>query len=288
MRLFSAMILFMTFASLHVQADTAIPISAQSQQTYNEYYTVTENTLSEAPAISEASANFSYDLGVSQFIQVAKKIVLNLLQWTLHEEQRPIPAQDYMRKLHFGRWINDPTDETCMNTRAKVLVRDSAGNVTFRNNKQCVVAAGLWWDNYTGQEYTSSTQIQIDHMVPLKNAYISGAFNWDYKTRCLYANYMGLKEHLVSAEARQNMSKGDRGPEKYLPPDLSFRCNYIKNWLMVKLIWRLNMTADEVQAIHEVATNYNCDPAEFKITQKELDEQRQHINDNIDFCTLNR
>ncbi|NUN06753.1 MAG: hypothetical protein HUU57_13445, partial [Bdellovibrio sp.] len=69
MRLFSAMILFMTFASLHVQADTAIPISAQSQQTYNEYYTVTENTLSEAPAISEASANFSYDLGVSQFIQ---------------------------------------------------------------------------------------------------------------------------------------------------------------------------------------------------------------------------
>lgn len=287
MRLFSAMILFMTFASLHVQAETATSVSAQAQPIYNEYYTVTEKN-SGTPSISEASADFTYDLGVGEFIQVAKKVILNLLQWTLHEEQRPTPAQDYMRKLHFGRWINDPTDETCMNTRAKVLVRDSAGNVTFRNNKQCVVAEGLWLDNYTGQEYTSSTQIQIDHMVPLKNAYLAGAFNWDYKTRCLYANYMGLKEHLVSAEARQNMAKGDRGPEKYLPPDLTFRCNYIKNWLMVKLIWRLNMTAEEVQAIHEVATNYNCDPATFKVTQKELDEQRQYIHENIEFCTINR
>lgn len=281
-----AMILIMTMtAPLALAQQDDSQVSPRSLPVYNEYYTVTEKT--QSSSISQFS-NFNYDLGTAEFMQLARKVILNLMQWTLHNEVRPVPQEDYMRKLHFGRWINDPTDETCMNTRAKVLVRDSAGDVTFRNNKQCVVESGLWQDNYTGQELTSSRQIQVDHMVPLKNAYISGAFNWDYKTRCLYANYMGYREHLISAEARQNMSKGDRGPEKYLPPELSYRCQYIKNWLMVKLIWRLNMTMDEIQSIHEVATNYNCSPAMFKVTKTEVDEQRRYIVDNIEFCTINK
>ncbi|MEK2645323.1 GmrSD restriction endonuclease domain-containing protein [Bdellovibrio sp. BCCA] len=291
MKHLKAMILIMTLLTAKAFAETAQATTAPSkpQKTFSEYYTVDERPSGGAAAAkSYTYTDFSPDLGTHQFVQLAKKLVINLLKWSLHEEQRPLPGEDYIRKLHFGRWINDPTDDTCMNTRAKVLVRDSEDEVTYRNDKKCVVEAGRWYDNYTNQELTSSRQIQIDHLVPLKNAYLSGAFKWDYKTRCLYANYMGYKDHLISAESHQNMSKGDRGPEGYLPPELSYRCQYVKNWLTVKLIWRLNMTPDEVQAIHEVVTNYNCKISDFRITEKELDEQRQYINDNLEFCMINK
>lgn len=281
MKNLKAIILFVILLASVTQAQTATP--SKPQQIYNEYYTIDEQASS-----NYSFSGFSPEFTAFQFVDMAKRLVLNLLKWTLHEEQRPVAEEDYVRKLHFGRWINDPTDDTCMNTRAKVLVRDSDGEVTFRNEKKCVVESGRWLDVYTNQEYTSSRQIQIDHLVPLKNAYISGAFKWDYKTRCLYANYMGFKDHLISSEAHQNMAKGDRGPEKYLPPELSYRCEYVKNWLTVKLIWGLNMTTDEIQAIHEVVTNYNCNPSDFRITKQELDDQRQFIGNNLEFCMINK
>src|SRR5690606_36654672 len=151
-----------------------------------------------------------------------------------------------------------PTDNICMNTRARVLVRDSQSPVTFRGNRDCVVDSGLWNEPYTGEQVTSSRQIQIDHMVPLKNAYVSGAWRWDYKTRCLYANFMGYRYHLVSSDAKQNMSKGDLGPDGYLPPNIAYRCQYLKNWLAVQLIWGLSLTLTEAQAIHDTVYALGC------------------------------
>lgn len=264
--------------------------STPTQTPANEFFTVDEDNL-ESDTTRNAEYSFmeySPEFGPQQFIQGLKQVVVNLLKWTLHEKSPPAPQEKYMRKLHFGRWINDPTDDTCMNTRAKVLVRDSNEEVTFRGDRQCVVEAGHWNDPYAGKEVVAAREIQIDHMVPLKNAYVSGAWEWDYKTRCLYANYMGYRGHLVSADASQNMSKGDRAPDKYLPSNLAYRCQYIRDWLAVKLIWKLNMTVDEVQAIHDVVTNYGCKATDFRFTKKELERQREHINENIEFCMINK
>lgn len=281
------------------KAESTVPYSSASsaatkpQVVYHEYYTINEKTTQiggpKAAYDLRDFSQFTEQIGPHQFIvMAAKKLVYNLLQWTLHNEDRPTPEEGYIRKLHFGRWINDPTDDTCMNTRAKVLVRDSLGEVTYRNERHCVVEDGLWDDPYTGDQVTSSRAIQIDHMVPLKNAYVSGAYQWDYKTRCLYANYMGYRNHLIPAGASQNMSKGDRGPEAYMPPNLEYRCQYIKDWLAVKFIWKLNMNANEAQAIHETFTNYGCRASDFRITKEQLEEQRQYINDNIEFCMINK
>lgn len=276
-----------TFAQ--AQADVVIGTTKQ-QPTYSQYYTITETE----PALERpSSSTYSFEmipggLTPAGFIQATKKIILSLLSWTLHQEPRPVPNEDYIRKTHFGRWINDPTDDSCMNTRAKVLVRDSEEEVKFRNDRQCVVDSGKWLDRYSNNEYTSSREIQIDHMVPLKHAYMAGAWAWDYKTRCLYANYLGYQNHLIPASVRENTSKGDRAPDKYLPSELSYRCQYIKDWLAIKLIWKLNLTDDEAQAIHEVMVNYNCRPSDFQVTAEELKEQRQRIIDNIEYCTINR
>lgn len=275
--------------SVPSSAQSKVPVTASP--TFSEYFTVDENNLEEFSAKTRARTHVQMNeplFGSELFIQKVKKLVVNLLKWTLHEEELPIPSERYIRKLHFGRWINDPNDNTCMNTRARVLVRDSQAEVTFRANKRCVVENGLWQDPYTGEEVTSSRKIQIDHIVPLKNAYVSGAWRWDYKTRCLYANYMGYENHLISSGSHENMSKGDRGPEKYLPPNTAYRCQYVRNWLTVKLIWQLTLNPDEVQAIHSVVNSDDCDPSLFRFTKEELEAQREDINSNIEFCMINK
>lgn len=289
---FMTIVMMSTVATAQVSTHNSNFQAAAGRQdpVYAEYYTIDEE---KADAQTQASMDWGFadgPLGLSSFslIQAAQRLVLNLLQWTLHNEFRPLPTDAYMRKLHFGRWINDPTDDTCMNTRAKVLVRDSDGPVSFRNGKQCVVDMGQWQDPYSGAAVADSRAIQVDHMVPLKHAYMSGAWRWDYKTRCLYANYLGYRNHLVPATVHENTSKGDRAPDKYLPSNEAYRCQYVKDWLTIKLIWRLNMTDEEVQAIHEVVTNLNCKVADFKVTQNDLINQRAYINDNIEYCMLNK
>lgn len=273
MKHLKGIVIFILLFSLQSHAEKIEPI-------YPEYYTFTERSFE---AYSDPQTNFDPVF----FLKAAKQLVVNLLRWTIHHEYRPNPNESYIRKIHFGRWINDPTDDTCMNTRAKVLVRESAEEVTYRNDRQCVVATGKWLDPYSNQEFLSAREIQIDHMVPLKNAYVAGAWKWDFKTRCLYANYMGYRNHLVPASVHENTSKGDRSPDRYLPAEFSYRCQYVKDWLTVKLIWNLNMTQDEVQAIYDVVTNYNCSAEDFQVSQDELEEQRRLINDNLDFCVAN-
>ena len=256
----------------------------------SQYFSVNEQPVEENfTKKSNSNYNPTSLVSIAPFSDIAiRRIVINMLQWILHPEPRPIPTDKYIRKPHFGRWINDPTDDTCMNTRAKVLVRDSSAPVTYRGSKTCVVENGRWYDAYTDAEIGSSRQIQIDHLVPLKNAYMSGAWQWDYKTRCLYANYMGYKDHLIAAEAHQNMAKGDRGPEGYMPPNESYRCEYVRNWLTVKTIWGLSMTHDEAQAIHDTVQAYNCDIGSFRLLQGELRKQRENIQANLEFCTVNK
>lgn len=282
-------------AQLSEQSLDTDPSQPQSLQ---EFFTVDEQNLDQAVTSRQTTdftnkVDFKFSsfiplFGPDQFIQAAKTFIVNLLRWTLHSEELQEPVERYMRKLHFGRWINDPTDDTCMNTRARVLVRDSVGTVSFRHGKQCVVDTGVWNDPYAGVQVATAKEIQIDHIVPLKNAYVSGAWQWDYKTRCLYANYLGYKGHLVSAGGRENMSKGDRAPDKYLPTNQNYRCQYIKDWLAVKLIWKLTMTPSEVDSINQVAKSYNCDPSLFQFAKEDLEAQRENINANLDFCLANK
>lgn len=282
--------------TLTVQAQEAHESAPAVEQTeiqtplFQQFYTVNEDDTETVLLRSSFTAPFSIaaELTPEHWLQASRALVVNLLKWVLHDEPLAIPQEKYIRKLHFGRWINDPTDDTCMNTRARVLVRDSEVDVVYRGNRQCAVDAGKWHDPYADQDVLEAKGIQIDHLVPLKNAYLSGAWEWDYKTRCLYANYMNFKPHLVSSGAHENMSKSDSGPEKYLPPNQDYRCEYIRNWVAVKAIWHLKLNPQEVQAISDSVKQYNCDLNSFKMNQAGLVNQRQFINANLDFCMLNK
>ncbi|HRO68463.1 MAG TPA: hypothetical protein PL182_12910, partial [Pseudobdellovibrionaceae bacterium] len=76
-------------------------------------------------------------------VQGMTKAVTNLLNFDFHDKSFPSPQEPYGRRNHFGDWVDDPRDQTCYNTRAKVLIRDSTKSVVFRSNP-CVVDGGEW------------------------------------------------------------------------------------------------------------------------------------------------
>lgn len=209
--------------------------------------------------------------GIAAFARSSTR--LNLMKW-LSQKDKEAPKEDYNRRYHFGTWVDDPHDQTCQNTRAKVLQRDSQSPVQFSSKNPCSVVEGTWKDPYTGFVLTRSDEVQVDHFVPLKNAYVSGGWKWSQKKRCLYANFMGNEFHLLTVQAHANMSKGDSTPEQYLPPNHAYVCQYLKNWLSVKLIWNLKMSESEANSIQEHFQNYGCSAQEFTISQNELAAQR--------------
>ncbi len=218
---------------------------------------------------------------ISQFIQAR---YYSLLNWKVFSRESELEIPNYDRKAQFGRWVNDPNDDTCLNTRAKILVRDSSKEVIFKESSKCVVDGGRWEDPYTGHSLELASDIQIDHLVPLKNAYVSGAYKWSFRARCLYANYLGYNFHLLSVSGKENLKKSDKAPDKYMPPSSSYTCTYVRNWLTVKLLWGLSMTVSEANSIRQIVTQNGCPNAQFRISDAELVRQRKFAQDNIDLC----
>jgi hypothetical protein len=69
------------------------------------------------------------------------------------------------------------------------------------------VATGEWFDPYTGETITNSTKLDIDHMVPLKNAHDSGGWACDKDKKSAFANEMSQEDHLIAVTASANRGK---------------------------------------------------------------------------------
>ncbi len=136
-------------------------------------------------------------------------------------------------------------DKDCQDTRAEVLVEESVVPPTFKNEERCRVISGLWEGPYTGMSFTEASDVDIDHLVPLKNAHLSGGWQWDNDRRADYANSMATDYHLIAVEKYANRSKGARGPEEWQPSDSSYHCEYAYYWIAVKAHWGLTATPAE-------------------------------------------
>lgn len=207
---------------------------------------------------------------------------VNLLNFLHVTNVLPYPSEPYNRKVHFGEWIRDP-DGTCMNTRGKVLVRDTQKTVTYNPNG-CTVNKGEWFDPYTAKTFVLASEIQIDHMVPLKNAYMTGAHEWNYKKRCLYANFLGNDFHLLAVKGSENLHKSDNSPSGYMPPNSKYKCQYLKDWLEIKAIWKLRITPKEATAIQNIYKNESCASKEFLVANAEIKDQRKYMEENANLC----
>lgn len=152
----------------------------------------------------------------------------------------------------YGGWTD--TDGNCLNTRHEVLQAESLVPVRI---VACHVVAGLWYDLFTGETFTNPKELDVDHIVPLKEAEISGAAGWTSVRKRLYANDLSNPGHLMAVKASANRSKGSRDLAHWLPRNKSFHCAYVKMWMTIKARWGLSMDdAERDVAIMVLAT---CD-----------------------------
>lgn len=152
-------------------------------------------------------------------------------------------SADYNREELFGGWID--ADQDGENTREEVLIRDSLIPVGFDSNGK--VNFGLWLCPYTGTFTTVPKDFDIDHLVPLKNAWISGADKWSEEKRIRYANYLNNKIHLLAVTLGSNRQKGAKDISEWLP--LINEKKYIKNWIEIKEYWGLCFNYFEIKTI---------------------------------------
>lgn len=205
---------------------------------------------------------------------------ISLLSWSSANQNRQAPSVLYDRLKQFGKWAEHKKTlckgkQSFYDTRALVLIRDSQVKAISTDDKPCTIEKGEWVDPYSGRKVFDDDEVQIDHMVPLKAAYDAGAYKWSQARRCVYANFMEMDEHLISTSNFENQSKSDKTPEKYMPPLKEYHCTYLKNWLSVKLIWKLGMTSGEVKAIRSLMKQADCHLADFTISQQRVSRMRR-------------
>jgi hypothetical protein len=131
--------------------------------------------------------------------------------------------------------------------RDAVLRRDGAEIRT----RGCNVVGGRWLSVYDNRTLSDPASVDIDHMVPLANAWRSGADKWTDTRRGDFANDL-TRPQLIAVSASSNRAKGDQDPSQWKPPSRDAWCEYARDWIEVKHYWHLSVTTGERAALDDM------------------------------------
>lgn len=163
----------------------------------------------------------------------------------------PEQQSNTYERTYFGGW-GDADADRC-NTRKEVLIAESTTPVTVTGS--CTIQGGSWQSPYDGGQTSIAGSYDIDHMVPLKEAWVSGAFNWNMPTLRSYANDLGYEYSLVAVSARSNRQKSDQDPATWMPSNTAFACEYVGRWIGVKYRWDLSVDAAERDVLSQAVNS---------------------------------
>jgi hypothetical protein len=141
----------------------------------------------------------------------------------------------------FTLWTD--ADHDGCDTRDEVLIAEGATRP--RVGSGCALSGGRWVSKYDGLSVTNPSGFDIDHLVPLNEAWQSGAWHWSGSTRKAYANDLGYAASLIAVSAHSNRSKGDQEPQDWMPERAAYSCDYVARWVAVKWRWHLAVSPGE-------------------------------------------
>jgi len=175
-------------------------------------------------------------------------------------------------RTDWKHWIG-LKERPCWTIRNEVLHRDAKpgtvtymdkkGNVTENYDEACAIGkpvevdgkkkidtenAGEWIDPYSGRKMTKSSDIDIDHVVPLSYAARHGGQSWSSEVKEEFANDL---DNLLATSAKENRAKGDKGPGDYMPKYKAYHCQYAKTFTTVAYKYELSITKSD----HKVLKN---------------------------------
>ncbi|GAA2639290.1 HNH endonuclease family protein [Streptomyces spororaveus] len=175
----------------------------------------------------------------------------------------PIATEDrtgYQRSS-FRHWNAGANPSDGCNTRAEVLIAEALEAPEV--GPGCTLTGGVWWSYYDAREVTPAGALDIDHMVPLAEAWDSGASSWTAQRREAYANDLGQPSSLVAVTARSNRQKADQDPAEWLPPAADALCRYGAEWTATKLRWGLAVDELEQDRLLDIAAGCGDTEVEF-------------------------
>jgi hypothetical protein len=182
--------------------------------------------------------------------QVSAATLLNMLKLSAETHSSSHAASK------FGLWAD--ADHDGENTRTEVLKSESLKKPVV--SAHGTVRTGTWISRYDGKTTTVASKLDIDHLVPLKEAWTSGAAAWSAKKRTAYANDLGYGLSLIAVSKAARKSKGEQEIAAYLPPNASYRCSYVRNWIAVKYRWGLTIDPTEKNTLNSDLTLYCTSP----------------------------
>ena len=156
----------------------------------------------------------------------------------------------YTRAVFGPAWSD--VDRNGCDTRNDILNRDLSSIIYKVSSKDCVILSGILLDPYSGESIdflrgvSTSSDVQIDHVVALSNAWQTGAFKLTLAQRTAFANDPG---NLLAVKGRLNSQKGDGDAATWLPPRKSYRCEYVTKQVSIKAKYGLWLTAPEKEAM---------------------------------------
>ncbi|MFJ9591029.1 HNH endonuclease family protein [Streptomyces acidicola] len=174
----------------------------------------------------------------------------------------PVQAEDragYARDK-FKHWID--ADKDGCNTRAEVLKSEAVNQPEQGAN--CVLIGGAWYSPYDDQYFDNARKLDVDHLVPLAEAWDSGASAWTAKQREEYANDLDDARALIAVSAASNRSKADKDPTGWLPPYTPYRCEYLTNWVTIKTRYALSIDSTESHTLNRELTA--CPDTQITVT----------------------
>ena len=230
---FAALLIFVVvFASIRAammpasSPETAVSASAPIKSGSSP--SATRSTTASATPSARASARPNATGDALTFVALLSELPV---------DDNPSAHTGYKRDL-FNAWT-DANGDGC-DTRAEVLKAESVSATTAHGS--CTIDTGSWYSAYDGTWFTSASEVDIDHFVPLKEAWVSGAWQWTSATRVGFGNDLGYAASLLAVSASSNRSKSDQDPAQWLPNNADFFCDYAATWVAVK--WRWNLTVD--------------------------------------------
>ena len=157
------------------------------------------------------------------------------------------------KRSAFKHWID--VDRNRCNTRAEVLIEEAI--VKPKIGPKCKLTGGKWLSAFDGKTITNASQLDVDHMVPLAEAWRSGAWKWTFAQRQAFANDLENSEALIAVTRSTNRSKGDKDPSLWMPA--KDQCVYTQNWISIKVKYSLTADPQEVEKLNSLVSTCRLD-----------------------------
>lgn len=129
-----------------------------------------------------------------------------------------------------------------------VLQRDGSG---VSVGSDCYPDTGDWYSTYDATWVAEPSDVDIDHVVPLAEAWYSGADAWTTDQRRAFANDLTIAQ-LIAVSASSNRSKSDRDPAEWIPTNAATHCIYAREWIWVKYTYDLSTDTAEKSALADL------------------------------------